>query len=44
MLSLINFEVRNLKLFEYVRNSQLGSLFTQKQVCDTYSTYVMSCV
>ena len=41
MLSLINFETRNFKLFEYVRkvrNSQLGSLFTQKQVCDTYST------
>ena len=47
MLSPINFETRNLKVFEYVRkvrNSQLGSLFTQKQVCDTYSTYVMSCV
>ena len=41
MLSFINFETRNLKLFEYVRkvrNSQLGFLFTQKQVCDTYST------
>ena len=30
MLSLINFEIRNLKLFEYVRNSQSGSLFTLK--------------
>ena len=44
MLSLINFETRNLKLFEYVRNSQLGSLLPQKQVCDSYLTYVMSYV
>ena len=47
MLSLTTFETRNFKLFEYVRkvrNSQLGSLFTQKQICDTYSTNDMSCV
>ena len=39
MLSLINVETRNLKLFEFVRkvrNSQLGSLFTQKRVCEWY--------
>ena len=46
MSSLINFEIKNFKLFEYVRkvrNSQLGSLFTQKQVCDSYSTNGMPC-
>ena len=47
MLSLINFETKNFKLFEYVRkvrNSQLGSLFMQKQVCDTYSKNRISCM
>ena len=47
MLSLINFETRNFKLFEYVRkvgNSQIGFLSTQKQVCDTYLMNGMPCV